>query len=199
MGQAEKKGRKREPRHQEEQRSSTGASQPSAAGPAPDYQALFKELVRRSNGGDREALARLRRFLDQKPAIWQKVGDLTAHAEKAWMDLIAGRDQLQAESYRRKLAQLKGELAGPRPTPLEALLVDQVAVCWLGAQYAELQAAGPATGSLEQAAFKLRRAESGQKRLLNAAKTLATLRALLPEGLVPVNPVQLHEPPRKLA
>src|SRR5262245_8359571 len=38
--------------------------------PAPDYQQVFKALVARANGGDREALARLRKFLDLNPGIW---------------------------------------------------------------------------------------------------------------------------------
>jgi hypothetical protein len=60
--------------------------------------------------------------------------------------------------------------------------------------HAEIQAASPAGGSLEQAAFKLKRAESSQKRLLAATKTLATLRALVPAGLVPARPLRLHDP-----
>jgi hypothetical protein len=51
--------------------------------------------------------------------------------------------------------------------------------------------------SLEQAAFKLKRAESSYRRLLAATKTLATLRALVPQGLVPAQPFRLHDPDKK--
>jgi hypothetical protein len=64
--------------------------------------------------------------------------------------------------------------------------------------HAEIQAASPSSASLEQAAFRLKRAESSQKRLLVATKTLATLRALVPAGLVPARPVSLYDPESKL-
>jgi hypothetical protein len=68
----------------------------------------------------------------------------------------------------------------------------------LGTQHAEIQAASPAGSSLDQAAFRLKRAESIHKRLPAATKTLATLRALLPQGLVPAQPLHLHDSGAKL-
>ena len=141
----------------------------------------------------------LRRFLDVNPSIWQQAGDLTTIAERTWIDLIAGPNQLVSESVRRQLAQTKAELKGPQPTALEALLADQVAVTWLASRDAEIQAAGPPGGSLAQATFRLRRAESAQKRLAQAVKTLATLRALVPQGPVPANPPRLFDPESKRA
>jgi hypothetical protein len=163
-----------------------------------DFRRLFEELVARANQGDLEALGRLRKFLDLHPHIWAKAGDLVSVAERGWIELIAGQDMFRTESVKRRLMQLKGQLKGPSPTPLEAVLVDLVGVAWLGVHLAEIQAASPAGGSLDQAAFKLRRAESSQKRLLAATKTLATLRALVPAGLVPARPVSLYDPESKL-
>jgi hypothetical protein len=160
---------------------------------------LFKELVARANKGDREALALLRQFLDANPHIWQRAGNLTAIAERAWIDLIAKENQLVAESAQRCLVELKTDLKGPHPTPMESLLVDSVGVTWLAIQHAEIHAASPPSGSLGQAAFRLKRAESAQKRHLNAVKTLATLRSLMPAGLVPSKPVKLFDPEQKLA
>jgi hypothetical protein len=165
---------------------------------APDYQQLFKEVVARANQGERLAVDRLKSFLDLNPDIWGKAGDLAAVAERAWVELIAGQDVFRTESVKRRLVELKDHLKGPHPTALEALLVDLVGVAWLGVHHAEIQAASPTSGSLAQAAFKLRRAESSQKRLLAATKTLATLRALVPQGLVPARPVRLHDPDQKL-
>jgi hypothetical protein len=177
-----------------------GAGQQAKADEAaPDYQQLFKEVVARANEGERLAIDRLRKFLDLNPFIWQRAGDLTAVAERAWVELIAGEDQFRTESVKWRLAQLKDELKGPHPTALEALLVDLVGVAWLGTQHAEIQAASPAGASLDQAAFRLKRAESTQRRLLAATKTLATLRALVPAGLVPARPVRLHDPDKQLA
>ena len=41
-----------------------------------------------------------------------------------------GSPDLQA-LVRERLARLRAELSGAAPTPLEALLVDRIAVCWL--------------------------------------------------------------------
>src|SRR5262249_5160357 len=131
---------------------------PAEPAPAtPDYQALFKELVQRANRGERLAVDRLRAFLDRNPQLWQRAGDLNAAAERLWPELIVGQDVLKTECVQRRLRVLKDQLKGPHPTALEALLVDLVGVAWLGVQHSEIQAASPAGGSLEQAAFKLKR------------------------------------------
>jgi hypothetical protein len=166
---------------------------------APDYRQLFLELIHRANQGERLAIDRLKKFLDMNPGIWSRAGDLTAVAERAWIELLVGEDAFKSESVERRLAQLKDELKGPSPTPLEALLVDLVAASWLAVRHADIGAAGPAGDSLDQAAFRLKRAESAQRRHLAAVKTLATLRALVPQGLVPAQPFRLHDPDRELA
>jgi hypothetical protein len=170
-----------------------GVEAPPPAPPTPDFQALFEQLVRRANAGDAEALARLRHFLDRNPDLCERFGDLTAYAERLWTGLMAGDDQLVRESVKRHLARLKAELAGPSPTALEKLLVDQVVVTWLAAQHGETQAASPGGASLAQAAFRLKRAESAQRRHLAAMKTLALLRAALPAGLVPLEPLRAFQ------
>ena len=60
------------------------------------------------------------------------------------------------------------------------------------------EAAGPAGASLDQAAFRLKRAEPAQRRHLTAVKTLATLRTLMPQGLVPARPLRVHDPDQML-
>jgi len=159
--------------------------------PAPDYQQLFKALVAGANAGDRASLARLRKFLDLNPHVWTRAGDLAAVAEGAWIELAVGEDRLAVESVKRRVAQLKAELGGLCPTRLESLLIDQITLTWLAAMHGEIQAASPAGGSLQLAAFRLRRAESALRRHLTAVRTLATLRSLLPTGLAPISPLSL--------
>jgi hypothetical protein len=142
-------------------------------------------LTARANSGSKDALAALRRLLDQCPEVWTHVGDLARHAEAAWLDLISAGDRLVAESAKRRVALLKSQLAGPTPSPLESLLVDQVACTWLAAQYSEAASAKPGSTSPNEATYRLKRAETAQKRHLAAVRTLAALRALVPRGLVP--------------
>jgi hypothetical protein len=154
---------------------------------------LLRKLVARANCGEQWAIQRLKGFLDDNPSFWRRAGDLTAVAEQSWLSLVAGPDLLAVESTKRKLAEMKAVLQGSHPTPIESLLVDAIAVAWLGSVHGELQAATPASGSLEQAAWKLKRAESGQRRLLNATKTLATVRTLMSKGLAPANTLKLFK------
>src|SRR5262249_57637000 len=108
---------------------------------------------------------------EKNRGIWGQGGDLAAVAERSWIELIAGTNQLVAESARRRVGRLKEDLGGDSPTVIERVLIDHLAACYLAAQHAEIQAASPAGGSLEQASFRLKRAESGQRRLLAATKT----------------------------
>ena len=148
--------------------------------------AAFDELVRRADAGSETCLAGVRELLDEKPEIWRTVGDLSALAEKRWIELLSNGSKLMEESVPRRLKELKAELAGPHSTPLEQLLVDEVGVTWLASQHGEISAADESGGSLQQANFRLRRAESAQRRFMKALKTLTMIRALVPRGLMPV-------------
>src|SRR3954453_13727876 len=86
--------------------SQNGANRDTPDQATPDYQAMFQEVVERANQGERLAIDRLRAFLDVNPHLWQRVGDLTAVAERVWVELIAGHDVLSTESVRRRLAQM---------------------------------------------------------------------------------------------
>jgi hypothetical protein len=99
---------------------------------------------------------------------------------------LSSGNTLIEESVSRRLKELKAELRGPRATALEELIIDLIGITFLAAQHGEIAAASPLGGSIQQANFRLRRAESAQRRFLNAIKTLAMLRALLPRGLRPL-------------
>jgi hypothetical protein len=126
----------------------TTAPDPTPPAPLTRAQA-FEELVRRANEGNAASLDGLREILDKNPEIWRTVGDVNALAERSWTDLLANGNKLAEESIRRRLAALKGELAGDHAAPLESLLIDVVGVCWLATNQAEIAAAGPAGGSLQ--------------------------------------------------
>jgi hypothetical protein len=153
----------------------------------------LKALSAAANNGSREALEDLRRLLDEHPEIPGQVGDLAKFAERTWVELIAGADSLQGEAIRHQIAGLKADLLGARPTCMERLLVDHIAVCQLAERHAEMAAAHSADTGLEVARFRLQRAESAQRRYLTSVKTLATLRALVPQGMVPLRPLKLFK------
>jgi hypothetical protein len=133
-------------------------------------------LVDRANKGSKSALDCLRKLMNGCPEIWMQVGDLTRHAEFAWTDLVAGDDRLLLESIKRYVERLKGELAGPTPSPVERLLAEQAALTWLASRHAEIVAATSGTSSLGEAKVRFKRAESAQRRHLASLKALTELR-----------------------
>jgi hypothetical protein len=151
-------------------------------------QEQLRELVRRAHEGDAGVLPRLRRLLDERPEIWEQAGDLARHAEQALLELVAGRSLFAREAVGRKLAELKAGLAGPEPTPLERLLVERIAVCWLEVHHLDLEVAAlprvPAAGP--PGVYAQRRLDSAQRRYLQAIKALATVRKLLLPRLAPL-------------
>lgn len=65
----------------------------------------FQALVRAANGGDEEAVKRLRELIQNRPDMWQMFGDLCQHAQSALIRAIAGKSQLGLASIEAKVAQ----------------------------------------------------------------------------------------------
>ena len=108
-----------------------------------------------------------------------RYGDLGWHAVEAWAGLAAGADAAMAECLRRRAAAMKRELAGTRPTPLEGLLAERVALTWLQASYCDAAAALCAAASIRQVEFAQRRQARAQRQYLEAVAALITTRKLL--------------------
>jgi hypothetical protein len=168
------------------------APEPAAGCAEPPAAVELHALVRRAQAGDPGALPRIREILDDRPEIWQHVGDLAALVEQAWIAVLAAENPLAVEAMRRSVAEMRRELEGEHATRLEKMMIDQVLATWLECKYLEGISAEPGRGSLDQAAFRLRRLESSQKRYLNAVKMLTTVRTLLPAGLAPAQAIRLH-------
>lgn len=177
----------------------------AAGGKADQLRQQLEFLTQKANSGDQKALTELRQFLDEHPEVEEHVGDLARLAEAHWVDLLVGTDSLTREAVKRQLAQLKEGLTGQRPSPVEKLVVDLVAVNFLAERHAEITAAASGNSTLEQAAFKLKRAESAQRRYLASLKMLTHLRALMPQGLAPDDQqgpdggIRLYDPERQSA
>jgi hypothetical protein len=141
----------------------------------------LQELAARAQQGDRSVLPELRRALDADPRVWQQAGDLAAHAQAAWLSLLAGKDLLLHESVKRQAEAMREELAGPSPSRLEALLVERIVACWLQTMYADCIYAQARAPEATAAVLRelMRRQESAQKRYLASIKQLALVRKLL--------------------
>jgi hypothetical protein len=148
----------------------------------------LRQLVERAEQGDASVMGELRVALDANPWVWERFGDLTKQSQAAWLLLIAGRNLLLLESTQRKAERLRAELAGPKPSPVERLLVERIVSCWLQTNYADSAYAQlPKGANPAQHTAALQRQNSAQQRYLQAVKALATVRKLLRPGLSPLD------------
>jgi hypothetical protein len=152
---------------------------------APDLDEI-KAVLARAGRGDQAALPRLRALLDET-GLWRRLGDLAAHAELTWIGHVSGTDLAMREMLVRKLGELKGELGGTAPPPLERLLVDRVVIGWLMVYHADLEAAGTKDGDPRRANLAMKRQTQAMQRYATAIKALATVRRLLPPALTPTS------------
>jgi len=145
----------------------------------PESEDEVRSLLERARGGDPTDLAALRQAMDRYPQIWREYGDLAGHARDAWFDLIAGSDLALKESLARQIEAMKAELAGESSSPLETLLIERIAACWLQLSYADATAARTGEMSTQQANYLRKRQDSAHRRYLAAIGSLAMVRRLL--------------------
>jgi hypothetical protein len=151
-----------------------GAQQTSSRSANEPLQAILE----RARQGDATVLPQLKRALDENPSIWRDCYNLVEMAEQSWIDAIVGKDLLASQSLRRHVEQLKLDLVGASPPPLEKLLADRIAAAWLGVHHAELsEAFGDASGG-KVAVMRQKRLDGAHKRFLSATKALVVARRL---------------------
>lgn len=144
------------------------------------------KLVRRAEKGDAQAMSELRETVGHDGA-WDSFADMVTATEEAQIKAIAGDNLIFAESLKRQVARLKAELGGPACTPMERLIVDRIAVCWLQTNYADaIYAQGQKDLSIRQGEYYQRRQDRAQRRFLSAIKSLAYVRKL-PLAVLQVN------------
>jgi hypothetical protein len=155
--------------------------------PEPTLEERLRQLAPAAQAGDAPALAELRRLLDTHPDFWQQYADLAGQVQRRWMALVC-EDVLRTECLERKLAELRAEVTGPSPSPLERLLAERVVACWLQVQYADMAYLGlqGRCTSLSVFAGAEKRQGQAQRRLLAAIKQLALVRKLLVRPPAPI-------------
>jgi hypothetical protein len=90
----------------------------------------LNSTVRKAEKGDQEAMADITALL-QRPGLPDVLhGNPAREALRALLDAYAAGNPVIREAAGRKATELRAELAGPNPTPLEKLLVDNVLVTW---------------------------------------------------------------------
>lgn len=105
------------------------------------------------------------------------------------------KDPARREPVRMKYLRVKDDLAGPGPTPMESLLAERAALCWLDVNFWEAGGLCMENGnaSNETVLFTQKRIDASHRRFLAAVRTLAVVRKLkLPHLLVHVDQRSVH-------
>ena len=118
----------------------------------------------------RSQLAKVREPKSPDPERFKVQGNIALLAEHALVEVIAERSDFQ-DAVKEKLAAVRAELTDPEASPLERLLVDRVALCWLQVYTADLvyAVASKEGETLAQGAYYDRRLDRAQRRYLRQA------------------------------
>jgi hypothetical protein len=135
-------------------------------------------LVERAQDGDQTALPALREVLKDPALVDALGGNLATQVQYRLINQFSGGNLLFKETVTRKMERLRAELAGPEPTPLEHLLAERIASCWLHLHHLEIIYAGKDSFSLDLGMYYQKAIDRAHRRYLSAIKALATVRKL---------------------
>ena len=152
---------------------------PTATPTGPTDPNELKKILHRASEGDESVLPAVREMLKDAGTVERLGGNLARQAEQALIRGAVCANLFFQEALIRKLDLLRAELTGPAPTPLERLLAERVAACWLQLHLADsilAQQEGKLT--LAQGEYHQRSRDRAHKRYLTSIKTLALIRKL---------------------
>lgn len=144
----------------------------------------FLGLVKRAEKGDRESLPQLREALKSGDypnwSRWFRNGHGNpAEWLKSSLARSGGEENLaMIEASDAKMDELRKDLGGPDPTPMERLLAERAVSCWFMVNIYETVFAQSKDLTIRQSNSQLRRIDSAHKRFLSAVATLARVRKL---------------------
>ena len=153
----------------------SGAKKPAEAQPAKRDEVM--DLLRRAEAGDESTLPMVRELMNDGPLV-ESIGNLALQVQETLIRNASGKNLPFKAALGRKISQLRKDLAGETPTPLERLLAERIALCWLSLHDAEIRFAQAADWSIRQAAYWQDRIDRAHRRYLSAIRTLATIRKL---------------------
>ena len=145
----------------------------------------FHTLVKQANKGDKKSLGQLRDVLNSGTypgwLRWFRdtFGNPSEWLKSALASMATNENKLATiEASESKMEQLRRDLEGPTPTPMERLLAERAAYCWFTVSVYEAWYVQGKELSFRQAEFQIRRIDSAHKRFLSAMATLARVRKM---------------------
>jgi hypothetical protein len=116
-------------------------------------------------------------MMDVSPKLVDHYGSTARHLLGSLLQSYTDNTPAR-EAVRRKVEAVQADLAGPDPTPLERLLAERAALCWLQVYRYEAVYEQARDLSIGQGDYHQRRIDAAHKRFLSAVRTLAQIRKL---------------------
>ena len=145
----------------------------------------FHGLVMRADKGDKKCLPELREALksgdypEWSRSLSDTHGNPAEWLKNSLVKMVAGEKNLaMIAAAEAKMDQLRKDLEGPHPSPMERLLAERAVHCWFTVNAYELLYTLRKELTLHQAEFHRRKIDSAHKRFLSAVATLARVRKL---------------------
>jgi len=106
-------------------------------------------------------------------------GDLAFQVHASLAQKVAGKDIMFREAVLKKSENLRNEIGGLNPSPVERLLVERIVACWTYLNYIELVYTQNDTDlTINQCLFRQKVLDRAHGRYLSAIKALADVRRL---------------------
>lgn len=155
--------------------------------------AEIAKLTDRAQHGDKTAMRELREAFKIYPDLLEQSEDLALQTRLAMLGQSnGGRDEFLKAVWIPKLEKMERELlpTDREATPLERMLIERVATCYLDAHMCDMVAAGQRDCTLAQAAYHDKRRDRAHHRYVSACLALARARRLLAPVAQQVNIAQ---------
>jgi hypothetical protein len=92
----------------------------------------LRALSEKAEAGDKEARKELRRLIRaSSPEVIAEASSIARKAEWMLVKTISAGKPLMEEALQERMHQMRAEIAGENPTPLEVLLTERVVAGWL--------------------------------------------------------------------
>ncbi len=134
--------------------------------------------------GDDRASQALIEACQTVPRLWEILSTLSSLAVRSWVDLLAPTgpgSEITRRTIEKEIERKRTEVAGEDASPLERLLAERVALCWVAATYADAEYTRKLKEgmSFREGEYYSKRCEQTNRQLLKAIESLARVRRLL--------------------
>lgn len=136
------------------------------------------QLYDLANAGNAEALEALHKHYREEPELVRRHGNLSWLVRESRLKHLLGQEGTRL-AIRESMRDLAKRVAGDNPSPLERLLAERIAMCWLDVQDHELRySLLNAESTFRQFEWRSQMLDRAHRRYLSAIKALAAVRRL---------------------